>query len=496
MSARVACLWVPWFAAAAAARAEPALADRPLVVVRGVPPATRVIEAGAAARERGVRPGMTETEARARCAGLESRPWREEPIASARHALLEAALAVSPRVEDAGPGLVHVDLAGLGRLFGDDAAIAARLARLARGVGLPGRVAVAGTRIAARVVARTAPGALAVVPPGGDRTALAGAGVEALDLPADLVATLARWGVTTLGGLAGLPRAGLAARLGPAGLAAHDAARGRDGGPFRPWSPPPFWEEAQGLDWEIDDLEALTAVLGSVLERLAARLATAHVWAEALDLGLELATGARHERGIVLAHPTREPALLRMLVRHDLAVHPPAAAVTGVAVSVRAVRAEAGQGGLWSPPAPPGRDLAALVARLTALVGGDNLGSPALGDSHRPDDVALVPFAPPGDDPPPATVPDDDPAPALRRLRPPCPVQVTTGRDERPAAVRRGDRASRVVTCAGPWRASGEWWDTRGWWRDEWDALLDDGTLCRLAHEPLARRWLLDGIYD
>ncbi len=497
----MACLWVPWFAAAAAVRSEPALTDRPLVIVRGLPPVTRVLEAGAAARERGVAPGMMETEARARCPGLLSRPWREEPIASARHALLEAALAVSPRLEDGGAGLVFVDLAGLGRLFGDDGAIAERLARLGRGVGLPGRVAVAGTRAAARIVVRSAAAPITVVAPGGDRAAVARAGIDVLDLDATATATLARWGVTTLGELAALPRAGLASRLGAAGLDAHTASLGRDTVPFTPWTPPAFWEEAQGLDWEIDDLETLTALLGGVLERLAARLAAAHVWADALDLELELATGARHERGIALVHPTREVALLRMLVRHDLAAHPPPAAVTRVSVSARAVRAEAGPGGLWQPPAPLGRDLAGVVARLTALVGGDNLGSPALGDSYRPDHVDLAPFVPPDDPAPGVMKPDpmaDGGAPlalVLRRLRPPRPVEVTSGASKRPATVRRGDRGGRVVACAGPWRASGEWWDTRGWSREEWDALLDDGTLCRLAREHTGQ-WLLDGIYD
>ncbi|MGH7393144.1 MAG: hypothetical protein ACREM3_27375, partial [Candidatus Rokuibacteriota bacterium] len=370
----------------------------------------------------------------------------------------------------------------------------------ARRVGLPGRVAVAGTRTAARVVARSAATSVTVVAPGADRAALARARVDVLDLDSAATAALARWGVATLGELAALPRAGLVTRLGPAGLAAHDAALGRDTGPFTPWTPPPFWEEAQGLDWEMDDLEALVVVLGGVLERLAARLTAAHVWADALGLGLELATGARHERGIPLAHPTREVALLRMLVRHDLAAHPPPAAVTGVAVSARTVRAEAGQAGLWRPPAPLGRDLAGVVARLTALVGGDNLGSPALGDSYRPDHVALVPFVPPDDDASPAA---DDPGPrdraalplVLRRLRPPRAVEVTPGPDGRPAVVRRGDREERVVACAGPWRSSGEWWDTRGWAREEWDARLHDGTLCRLAREHPGR-WVLDGIYD
>src|SRR5207247_10957117 len=86
-------------------RCEPALAGRPLVVVQGTPPATRVVEANAAARERSVAAGMTEAHARALCPELVRRPFVEARLASAQHALLTGALGVSPRVEDAGRGL-------------------------------------------------------------------------------------------------------------------------------------------------------------------------------------------------------------------------------------------------------------------------------------------------------------------------------------------------------------------------------------------------------
>jgi hypothetical protein len=43
---------------------------------------------------------------------------------------------------------------------------------------------------------------------------------------------------------------------------------------------------------------------------------------------------------------------------------------------------------------------------------------------------------------------------------------------------------------------SGEWWDTRAWARDEWDVLLADTRLCRLAHDRLADHWQLIGVYD
>ena len=52
------------------------------------------------------------------------------------------------------------------------------------------------------------------------------------------------------------------------------------------------------------------------------------------------------------------------------------------------------------------------------------------------------------------------------------------------------------MTCAGPWRASGQWWDTDAWARDEWDIALADGTLWRLSHDRITNTWSLDALYD
>ena len=54
----------------------------------------------------------------------------------------------------------------------------------------------------------------------------------------------------------------------------------------------------------------------------------------------------------------------------------------------------------------------------------------------------------------------------------------------------------RVVTCAGPWRITGEWWDAHPWARDEWDVELADGLVCRLARDRIQGHWYLDGVYD
>src|SRR2546421_216176 len=131
----------------------------------GAAPATRVVEANAPARERGIRPGIPDAAAVARCPQLIRRPVSPARAEAARRALLDACYGVSPRLEDVAPGLVHVDAAGLGRLVGGDAAVAERLGRAARAVGLPARVGVAGTRAAGRIAARAG---LGVIIPDGE----------------------------------------------------------------------------------------------------------------------------------------------------------------------------------------------------------------------------------------------------------------------------------------------------------------------------------------
>jgi protein ImuB len=200
---------------------------------------------------------------------------------------------------------------------------------------------------------------------------------------------------------------------------------------------------------------------------------------------------------MTLAAPLADAVTLAGLLALEIEAHPPAAAVTGVAISARVVPRRAAPAGLWQPPAPAPRDLAGVLARLTTLVGGANVGAPVALDSHRPDASALTTFSGqpgmPGDERPREATAG---ALALRRLRPPRAVSVEA-LDGRP--VRVTDPAAGtlvVVTCAGPWRISGDWWDVNVWARDEWDVALTDDTVWRLAHDRLTNQWALDGVYD
>lgn len=494
---RFACVHVAHFQAAARVRAEPGLVDRPLAILAGTPPTSRVADANAAARADGVVPGLTEADARARCPRLVTRPVSDESVSSAQRALLDAAYGVSPRVEDAGRGVVYADVTGLERLVGDDAAVAERLHAGARRVGLAATVGIADSRTAALVIARVVT-RVSIVPRGEDRLALAPVSVDVLALEPSLRDMLRRWGVRTLADLAALPRDGLGVRLGPAGLAAHDRAIGLDRDPFQAWTPPPYWEEAQGVDWEIATWEGLAPIVASVLDRLAARLAAAHLTTEAVSVHLGLATHEVDQRVVTFAHPLADVKPMLALIELDLTARPPGAAVTRVTVSARAVPPAPGIRGLWQMPVPAGRDLATTLARLGTLVGPDRVGTPVLLDSHHPDAVTLMPFAPSPAEPDVGTTRAaaalDGPL-AFRRLRPPRVVAVETTGDE-PVRITLGTAPEPIVARVGPWRMSGEWWDRRVWARDEWDVTLTDGMICRLVHDRVKHEWSLDGAYD
>jgi len=388
---RIACVWVPRFSTAALLRSEPALRDGPVAVLQGTAPASLVLDVSAEAAEAGVRPGAPEAEAVARCPAIALRAACPERDRAAHEALLAVGLGTSPRVEDGGPGTLFIDLEGLATLFGTEAQIAERLSQQARAIGLPAHVAVAGSRAAARAAARLA-GAVTVVPDGDDRAVLAEVPLALLDLPPDVAQAFGRWGLRTLGDIAALPRNGLAARLGTRGLAAQDLARGVDAAPFRPYTPPPFYQEIQGLEWEIGTLDGLAAVASGLIERLTARLRARQLATDQLHLLLGLADRRRHERLIELAYPMDELRPILALLCMDLEAHPPGAAVVHVALSARPVDVTAEQASFERPPGPGARELAAVLARLTTLVGTANLGSPVLVDSHRPDAFVVTAF--------------------------------------------------------------------------------------------------------
>jgi len=406
----------------------------------------------------------------------------------AHAALLQVALAHSPRVEDAGAGCLYLDASGLQSLFGDDGRLAERLRDAATAAGLAIRVGVAASRLGALAAARLGSG-VAVVEPGGDAASLAAAPLSLLRLSEPLAIRLSRWGLRTLGELAALPTAGLFERAGAEGVQAQRLARGEDPRPLASWRPVPAFEETVECEWGLETLEPVVERLSELAARVCGRLGVCGLAADGFEWVCRLAGGRAHEGALTPAVPLTEAAAVTGLLRLALEARPPRGIVEGLTLRARPTRAAPAQESLTDPARPSPRFLAATMNRLVALVGSDRIGAPALLDSHRPDAVGLGAYAPHK----PRAGKSPAPVLALRRLRPPAPAAVTLA-SGRPVAMRSSRLAGRIVAGVGPWRSSGEWWTTQPWLQDEWDVELADGTLCRLAHDGSA--WHIAGVYD
>jgi protein ImuB len=533
---RIACLFVPLFPLAARLRAEPELAGETVAVCEGNGSAARVVGASRPARTSGVRTGMTLAQARGILPSLMARGRDAACEASAHEALLEAAAALSPRVEDAAPDTAFADVGGMERLFDSEDGerdLGQSAIVVAEALDLPVRVGVAANKLAARIAARM-PDSPKVVPAGDEARFLAPLPLRHLALERRLMATLERWGIRTLGDFARLPADRTSSRLGPAGAAAHRAARGMDSEPLAPFHPPPTLHEGMELEWPVVTVEPLLYALRQSLERTRKRLEREDLACALLELELGLEPEGAEHRTIRLPTPTRDVDALLALTRLELESNPPRAAVVAFAAVTRPDRPRRGQLTLFGAPEISPDALAGSLARLAARLGPDRVGSPRPVDGYLPERRDSVPFEPP-------------PAPKIRQpprqgrgllvvrvLRPPVPIEVITEEEnfefstthpERPqgaegreirnskSEIRNPHRAFRLVSvaseagatpriqglvrvAAGPWTVEDGWWNEEPVERDYWDVELSGGGLYRIFRDRTNGDWYADGMYD
>jgi hypothetical protein len=330
-----------------------------------------------------------------------------------------------------------------------------------------------------------------------------------------------------------------------------------------PWVDEVPFEAALELEWPIEGLEPLSFVLARLLEPLSERLERADRGAAAIYTSLRLTSRTVFTRTLQLPAPMRDPKTLRTLILLDLESHPPDAPIDIVRVFIEPTPAKVLQWTLLERAQPAVEQVTTLTARLTALMGAGHVGSPVLVDTWRPGAFEMRDFR--------SSIADqstmanrqsdiDRQSPivnlkcALRRFRFPIPTRVVVqeGRPVRVQTDRQGFTSGAIVQAAGPWRTSGEWWNTSAsarepsgelrrdlagapsgreggpgsgsnlsvpsaalgtsapstsalratadksaaWDRDEWDVAMVDGTVYRLVVERGVGQWFLEGVID
>ncbi len=542
-----AALYIPDFSVEALVRSSPELRHGVVAVIEGTPPMELVCALNDAARELGIECGMTRLQAQARGAGVEIRKRSPLQEQVAHAALLDCAQAFSPRVEDTAADTVILDLAGLDQLFGTPAKIARDVAKRASDMGLKADVAVAANPDAAMHAARGF-ARVTVIPSGKEAERLGGLSIEVLRPPPELLDTLERWGVRNLRALGVLPEVAVSERLGQEGLHMQRLARGTFVRDLAPCEPALRFEETMELEYPVQLLEPLAFVLGRLLEQLCVRLGARALATNELRLTLELdateTTDKHPPRGqgdtetknakdlwlspclrgkcfsriLKLPVPMLDSKLFLKLLQLDLKAHPPGAPVRKVALAAEPVRPRFAQGGLFLPLAPDPERLELTVARIAGAVG-ERVGAAEVLDTHRPDAFRMVKFmVSQGVKPRPNKEGSDtqrlqllgvENVLALRVFRPPLPIRVEI-RSGRPSHVRSERINGEVVSAAGPWKSSGEWWKERSnhtgaggsWIREEWDVAvaspvskMDAVGLYRIYSNEQGK-WFAHGQYD
>lgn len=479
-----AALWIPHFALRAVQRHEPALAGRPLALITGE--GRKAVVTAASPEARRVTPGLAVPLATARCPGLQLRERDPAAEMEAQRLLLAAAFALSPRVESTAPGCCTVDLQGADAAR-TEAAMHQQILEL-RPLGLLGRIGAGETPLLARYAAQLAEPVLIVRERANFLRPLPLAFAEPTPLQATV---LSGWGIKTLGELTALPKTEIGNRLGPAGVALWERANGEAPAVLRLTEPARTFVAAWTYEPPVESVEPLLFKLRRFAERVALELRSAGLVAEMLALTLLLEDETDYYRQFRLPEPGADvDSWLRVLQTHLDTVRLKER-VAGVRLSATPARPEQRQDGLFDTGLADPSSFWENLARLSALVGDDRVGTPVRPDSHAPDAFRL--------ERPAVTVPAPEPPPlhpsrggVLRRFRPALPARVLCA-DAGPVALDGAVRGE-VRASVGPHLLRGEWWKPGTWETETWQVELTGGGLYQLTRN--AEGWWIDGVLD
>ena len=341
----------------------------------------------------------------------------------------------------------------------------------------------------------------------------------------EIFAILHKWGIHTLGQLAALDKEQLGARLGPEAIRMWERANGRSSRVLKLIQPPESFEESFEFEREIETAEPLLFVLRRFLEQLAVRLAAIYLVAKELTLRITFTNSRyiRHgtdssdcrnepamagkqiyERVFKIPQPTNDVDLLFRMLQTHLENFRSEYPIVAVALSAEPIKPSREQFGLFETTLRNPHQLSETLARLTALLGSDQIGTPVLEETHRPDAFRMQPFVwavvsavSSGENresgPNSYALRTAHSTAVLRRFRPAISASVLQEEDT-PAHVRSGASSGKILEQCGPYLLSGNWWDEKSWTRAEWDLQLKGGELVR-CHESEGT-WKIDGIYD
>ncbi len=482
------------------------------------------------AQAAGVGAGLTAPQAQARCGELILKPRSSAAEMSATDALLQTAYAFSPNIEHTAPGICTMDLRGLNfskaeagdavlsappadgmqqnfsffhktessasssRREGDNALLiewAQKIIAALQQLNLRAQLGIAATPNLALLAARAAQPVLTVESVAAFFQSLP---IAALEPRPHLFNILQRWGIHTAGAFLALGKDAIVDRLGAEALELFERASTHTIRPLNIVVPADTFEEQMEFETQIETIEPLLFVLRRFIEQLAARIVLTYRVVAELRLTLRLESGASYERTFKVPAPTTNVETLFRMVHTHLESLRTDAPITVLQLFATPTRAEAQQFGLFESTLRDPNHFHETLARLTALLGTERVGSPVIEATHQPDSFRMqIPEFGNNSARSSKLETRNSSSLCLRRFRPALHADVEL-KDGRPAFISTLVVSSAVKRARGPWCVSGTWWDQRRWARQEWDVETPDGSVYRLFHAN--GDWRVEGVYD
>jgi len=545
-------IFIPNFSLQAVLRHEPESRGRAVALVDPGLPKPVLVQLTAAARACGLCEGLTPSQAMARCAELILKPRSQAQEESATEVLLQTAYAFSPNIESTAPGICTMELKGLSLGPRGDALEqwSGKIIEVLDQFYLEAKIGFGATPELALLAARAAEPILKL----GNtlNESIESFPIASLEPSLEILEILRRWGIRTIGQLLALGKDNIAERLGPEAVDLFHRVSPDSPRPLKLLAPAEQFAEQMEFEHEIETTEPLLFVLRRFIEQLSRRLELIYLVVAEFHLRLGLASGAKYEHVFKIPAPTGKIEILFRMLQTHLETVRTDSPITSLRLAARPAKAEAQQFGLFESTLRNPNQFAETLARLTALIGSENVGTPKLIPSHKPDSFRMsvpefnhsdssnsdhrgnTPSLPMresrGENSPknphigplnpqdqaPAILPHagtTSPSPIgwekagvraevhgegntglhLRRFRPPLPSHIEF-REGKPALLRSHAFAGPIVEMRGPFRSSGNWWDNGHWTREEWDVETPDGSLFRIFRS--SDGCFVEGVYD
>jgi protein ImuB len=503
-------LWLPRLPTDRLSRREPSRSEAPLVVSHKANNALYVYGLNRSAQKLGLYKGQPLANARAMVQPLAIMPADEKADAALLEHIADWCDRFTPLVTLDSPDGLLLDITGAAHLFGGENAMLATVTGLIAQQGFVVRGAIAGTSLAARALARHAPGTIAL--PGREIEMITPLSITALDPDDKTLRALRHAGLKTIGMVAERQQSELAERLGKNFVMRLRVLLGAEEQPLQPRRPLPDLMTEQRFAEPIVSEDSIAASLLSLAQSLSGIMEREGKGARLLQAAFFRADGKVERIAIRSGAPLRDPKIMLRLLRQKLdALADPLDPGFGFdLIRLEALLAEETNPVTVSFDSSENarRQVDFLVDRLAARFGDAQVQRFVPQDTHIPEAAAV---AVPAQD---REFTSDDawsvkrqagdpPRRPLRFLEKPEEVSFVAASvpDGPPSRFTWRQCRFEVSRAEGPERIAMEWWKKTGPTRDYFRVETKDGQRFWLYRDGLykedgfADRWYLQGIF-